>query len=610
MKAKFRLIFPLAVCMCLSPVLVMAQQNGGETLPSASATDPPPPAPTQKMKLLPKLPVIEQLQQALFPSAPTPPEEPKVSSGERLVKACLNELLNLHFELTDYQKREAFKKKWEEKAKEAKTLEDADKINKAMLMELGQRFDYYKLPDAVKRDQQRMDPTFVGIGARIDMTREMEVLDGLTEETTQEEFEKLMSVSDTNRPVLTPYKDSPAAKAGLLEGDVLLKVDGTDVKGKTRAEIIKMIRGKEGSKVKLTVEGYDENGDYLEQEIEIVRQKYVAPVVHVRKLANNVTYIKLDDFMAETGAQQVLAALQEAAKVKDGKIVFDLRDNGGGRLDHAINIVSYMLAEGTIVTLRQREDYQMVKVHWSATPAALLSTQPAAWNAAQISYQAYGRVLAVPPTMPIVVLVNEHSASASELTSGALQFHKRAKIVGINTVGKGVGQVVRELPEGRSVSVTRFYFDPAGREIDFEGIRPDVEVSVEATVKQLTDWRQELRDLLKKQKEGAKQLETAADADKEQIKKDLETLAGQEKELRKKLAEWHKAWKESDPQLTAARELAVQEHDRITREEAAQKAAREEAVKQKKEQWEQERKQREEQLKKGSTAGGPPANAG
>jgi hypothetical protein len=78
MKAKFRLIFPLAVCMCLSPVLVMAQQNGGETLPSASATDPPPPpAPTQKMKLLPKLPVIEQLQQALFPSAPTPPEEPK-----------------------------------------------------------------------------------------------------------------------------------------------------------------------------------------------------------------------------------------------------------------------------------------------------------------------------------------------------------------------------------------------------------------------------------------------------------------------------------------------------------------------------------------------------
>jgi len=340
----------------------------------------------------------------------------------------------------------------------------------------------------------------------------------------------------------------------------------------------------------------------LPVKVTVERAVYIAPVVHVQNLADGVTHIKLDHFMAENAWVEFAEALTEAAKVKDGKIIVDLRDNGGGRLDHAINIVAGMLSEGTIVTLRQRSVDTLVKVHYTATLDAVFTTQPAGWNASQIHYSAMGRQLLVPRTMPIVVLINENSASASELTAGCLQFHKRAIVVGQNSHGKGVGQRVVELPEGRECSITTFYFDPADRPIDFEGIAPDKEVSLEPTYTSIKELRGELRAVLAKIAETTKKLADAKDADLQKVKDELTALEASEKGVRAKLLVLHTELREDDAQLHEARLQAVKEFERISKEEAAKKVQREGQMKKKLEQWEKEKKEREDLKKKGAGA--------
>jgi carboxyl-terminal processing protease len=518
----------------------------------------------------------------------------------------------MHFTLTDYKVREEFVKKWTERATKVKTMEEADKLNEEILLSLGQRFDYYRVPAQVEQSKKRSDPTFVGIGVAVEFLHEHEILDGLAEDTTFEDAEKLMVISDYHRFVLNPYKKSPADVAGVKPGDVLLKVDGKDVLGKLRSEVVDMVRGKEGTTVELTVERRDKDGKVVKTDpIKVMRQKYIAPVVSTRTLPDGVTYVKLNNFVAENAAQEMLEALTEAGKVKDGKLVLDLRDNGGGRLDHAINIIANMLSDGTIVTLRKREGSSLIKEHYTATLDAVFHTKPAQWNPSQIHYSAIARNLPIPTTMPIVVLVNEHSASASELTAGCLKFHRRAKIVGINTHGKGVGQAVVDLPDGRQTSVTIFFFDPADREIDFEGVRPDQEVSLEAEYKQLHDLRAELRVVLTSIKEAKEALadEKAEAAEKEKATKELPGFEAKEKELRTKLAALHTMLNTDDPQLKAARLLAVEEFGRISKEEAEKKAQREEMRKKKLEEWEKERKQREEEQKKGASSAANPHDA-
>lgn len=598
-KNKPLITWLILLSLCGAPFAVNAQtpsqQLPASTLPSASATTTAPPAPTSQMPLMPKLPAIEQLTQFIFPSV-QPKKEAEIPAPERLVRALVNHYADMHFSLTDYAKREEFKKKWFERATKVKTLEEADKLNEEILVSLGQRFDYYRKPVQVEQSKKRSDPTFVGIGAMTELRGADEIIDGLPEDAKPEDVEKLMTVTAERPFVLNPYKDSPAAQAGVQKGDVLLKIDGKDIIGKTQTEIIALVRGKEGTKVELTVERRDKDGKVVATKpFEVVRAKYTAPVVHVRTLADGVTYIKLDNFVAARASEEMLAAFQEAAKVKDGKIVLDLRDNGGGRLDHAINIVSYMLREGTIVTLRKRDSHQLIRETFSATLDGVFHTRPAGWNASQLHYSASGRILAVPPTMPIVVLVNEWSASASELAAGALKFHGRAKIVGQNTLGKGVGQVVVQLPDGRETSITTFYFDPADREIDFEGIAPDKEVALAPTYEAITKLRAELRGVLKNITE-------------QKDEKELEKLRTSEKEIRSKLAVLHKELREDDAQLREARLLAVEESKRITKEEADKKAKRDAMFKKKMEEWEKERQQREENLnKKGASAASGPS---
>ncbi len=605
------------------------------TLSSASATTTTAPAPPAKtMPLAPKLPVIEQLTRMIFPGTAPKIADAEVAAPEKLCRAFIEANAQLHFTLTDYQVREAFRTKWLERAKNVKTLDEADTLNEEIFAELKQRFDYYRRPAGVKTSNQRKDPKVVGIGVSVELVGADAVVDGLPEKATFEDTEKLMTITAERPFVLNPFKNGPGAQAGLQKGDVLVQVDGKDILGKTRMEVITSIKGTEGTTVELTVRrkvfilaGLMD----MPVKVKVVRQPYIAPVVHVQNLPDGVSHIKLDNFVAENAWIEFSAALQDAAKVKDGKIIVDLRDNGGGRLDHAINIIAGMLSEGTIVTLRQRSENTLIKIHYTATLDAVFTTQPAGWNASQIHYSAAGRQLLVPTTMPIVILINENSASASELTSGCLQFHKRGIVVGENSHGKGVGQRVIELPEGRECSITTFFFDPADRPIDFEGITPDKVVSLEPTYTRIKELRGELRGTLTKIAETKKRLvetpeQTAAnekrlaetpDADKQKVKDELAAAAASEKQkvdtevaaleatektVRAQLLVLHTELRDDDAQLHEARLQCAQEHARIVKEEAAKKVKRDEIMKKKLEEWEKEKKEREELKKKGAGA--------
>lgn len=486
-----------------------------------------PPAPKGKLPMMPNIPAFQQLQQVKFPTQYTTPDIVTLSKPQILSNTFIRLLAEKHFTLGVYSDQQAFLTKWLPKIKDVKTLADADKLNVEAMESLGQRFDYYMSPEDKSAEEATSDPSMVGIGISIGLRDQALLRDALPEDYKEKDLDDALVISDENPLVVTPYPGSPAAKAGLWDGDIIREIDGVKVQGLKLKEAIEKIRGAAGSKVKFGIERKESmlenaaraakvlapnvfgapsafevpksavDGTTVTKTVEVERERFVPPVVHVRELEDGSTLIKLDNFMASNAAVEMLKALREVAAKSNGKIILDLRNNGGGRLDHAINIVQYMLGEGTIVRLRQREGGQMINIHYTATRDALITTQQAPWNPASINYSAAQRVVGVPETVPIVVLINEWTASASELTSGALQFHGRAKIVGKNSIGKGVGQQVIDLPEDRRTHITTFYFDPAARIIDFEGVHPDKERLLDPEIKQLKTLQAKLRGFLK-----------------------------------------------------------------------------------------------------------------
>lgn len=639
-----------------------------------------PAKPKSKLPVMPAIPAFEQLQKQQFPTKSANPWDngDELSKPQILCNTFLNLLAEKHFTLTKYEDQRAFLNKWLPKVKDVKTLEEADKLNIEAMESLGQRFDYYMSPDDTAREKNMSDPSIVGIGVSVSLKDMDELLDPLADDAKAADYENALVISDAHPFVVRPFPGSPAAKAGLWDGDTILEIDGKPIKGMKMKDAMALIKGKAGTKVKFKVKRKEDfavsvmlvvrqmapalpllsafvdqpsdfevprvpaEGQDVERTIEVERALYVAPVVHVRQLPDGTTMIKLDNFMANNAAQEMLKALREVAAKKHGRIILDLRNNGGGRLDHAINIVQYMLAEGTIVRLRQREGYNMLNIHYTVTRDALITTQQQAWNPDAISYSAAQRVVGVPESVPIVVLVNRWTASASELTSGALQFHKRAKIVGENSIGKGVGQVVIDLPEGRRTHITTFYFDPAARIMDFEGIHPDVVRTLEKEQKQLKDLRDQLRKLLKFKPADNKNFNDLAfnlaqtdfvlakvtqdlakattDAQKSDLTKQLNELKAKKEKLSKEtdalakklvsdneaqltkvkadLKDLHKMLQENDPQVQEARKLVIQEEQRLEAEAKAKVEARKTWTEKKLKEWEKERKLRDEMKKK------------
>lgn len=249
--------------------------------------------------------------------------------------------------------------------------------------------------------------------------------------------------------VVSPIEGTPASRAGVQPKDVIVSIDGKSTKGMTTEDAVKLIRGQEGSQVTL---GLRRNGEVVTVPLNRARIAINAVESRLNTAADGkkVGYIRLKQFNANA-AREMRAAIRELEKEGAQGYVLDLRSNPGGLLEASIDIARQWLDEGTIVSTKTRDGIQDVR---RATGNALTSS-------------------------PVVVLVNEGSASASEILSGALQDNKRAVLVGQKTFGKGLVQSVRGLSDGSGLTVTiAKYLTPKGTDIHKNGIRPDVDVKL------------------------------------------------------------------------------------------------------------------------------------
>ncbi len=263
------------------------------------------------------------------------------------------------------------------------------------------------------------------------------------------EFEGIgadVTLMDGRLLILGPRPDSPASRAGIRPGDIVVAVDGVDIEGLDLPEAVDLIRGPKGSTVVLRI---IRPGALRSIDISVVRDTIRLTNVNARMQEDGVGYIGVGTFDAKTadGLREAIAGLRsEGAR----GLVLDLRNNTGGLVDAAVRVVSEFVESGLVFVVRNND-------------------------AADEEYEATGEGTAY--DLPLVVLVNGFSASASEIVSGALQDHDRAVVVGVRTFGKGSVNQLSRLDSGSGLYVTiARWLTPNGRVIEAEGIEPDVVV--------------------------------------------------------------------------------------------------------------------------------------
>lgn len=247
--------------------------------------------------------------------------------------------------------------------------------------------------------------------------------------------------------VISPIEDTPAWEAGVQAGDKIVEINGESTKGFSLAEAAQKMRGKTGSKVRLGIfrEGFDKPKEFV-----IARATVKVKSVKFTDMDEGYGYIRLTSFIENSSSEmeKVLKVLQKAHSGIKG-IIIDLRRNPGGLLEQAIKISDLFLEKGVIVSTmgRNKREKEVVQAKKDGTFSGF----------------------------PVIVLVNEYSASASEILAGALQDNKRALIMGQQTFGKGSVQSVVKLGDGSGLKLTvARYYTPSGRSIQAEGIKPDV----------------------------------------------------------------------------------------------------------------------------------------
>jgi carboxyl-terminal processing protease len=251
--------------------------------------------------------------------------------------------------------------------------------------------------------------------------------------------------------VVSPIDDTPAKKAGILAGDIIIKIDGTPVKGIGLTKAIDKMRGEPGSEISLTIL---REGESQPLEIALNRAEIKITSIKHKLIDERFGYVRITQFQENTGAD-IYAALQKLlADSNEGLagVVLDLRNNPGGVLDAAVAVSDVFINEGTLVYTKGR--VSNADTNYPATVDTLM------------------------PDLPLVVLINAGSASASEIVAGALQDHQRAVIMGTQSFGKGSVQTVLPLNGEHALKLTTArYFTPNGRSIQAKGITPDIEVN-------------------------------------------------------------------------------------------------------------------------------------
>ncbi len=250
--------------------------------------------------------------------------------------------------------------------------------------------------------------------------------------------------------VISPIDDTPAFRAGIKPGDLITSLNGTSVQGLTLQEAVEQMRGERGTAIKLTIR---REGVERPIELSLTREVIRPQVVRFRVEGGDIGYIRLTSFneQTEAGLRRAMQTIRSQAGANLKGLVLDLRNNPGGLLDQAVQVTDDLLDQGEIVSTRARraEDAQ----RWNAKPGDI----------------AQG--------LPIVVLINGGSASASEIVAGALQDHRRAIVMGVKSFGKGSVQTVMPIPgQGAIRMTTARYYTPSGRSIQATGIEPDIEV--------------------------------------------------------------------------------------------------------------------------------------
>lgn len=291
---------------------------------------------------------------------------------------------------------------------------------RGILAALGDRHTVYIPPEAFTLQSQDLAGAFEGIGAHVSMR------------------------ADGKLVIVAPMSGGPAELAGIRPGDIILEVDGQSIDGLTLLEAVSKIRGPRGSQVKLLVKHIMA----LDPE-EILVTRDVIPIVSVilrSELGDKIAHIRLTDFNADT-AHEMAKTIDVAVNAGAESLIIDVRNNPGGLLTSAVDVISEFLDGGLIL-------YQV----------------DGSGNRKNIMAHKNG----IATQIPLVILANEFSASASEILVGALQDHKRAVVVGNTTFGKGSVGIFRMLSNGGGISITTSrFFTPSGRIIEGEGLDPN-----------------------------------------------------------------------------------------------------------------------------------------
>ena len=251
--------------------------------------------------------------------------------------------------------------------------------------------------------------------------------------------------------VISPIDDTPASKAGLKAGDYIVKINDTQVQGKSLSEAVDLMRGPVGSSIELTVR---RRGEKKALTFNITREIIEIQSVKSELLEDNIGYIRLTSFN-ENSSDQIEKQIKKLKKNKNlNSFILDLRNNPGGLLNQAIRISDFFLENGEIVSTKSRKKSDNRK--WFAKKGDITD----------------GKTL--------LVLINYGSASASEIVAGALKDHKRAIVVGENSYGKGSVQSIIPLKNRGAIRLTvAKYYPPSGKSISEVGVRPDIEVNEE-----------------------------------------------------------------------------------------------------------------------------------